>query len=123
MRIAGEVTRIPTFHAEVDGATLRLPRGTRLTHGLAAVQLPPGVAARDIRLAPALLADGLDLANGGAQYGDTVYVRNLTGLVLSVEELGTATVERPAADVPPPPIPPADPAEGAQKAARRAKAA
>jgi hypothetical protein len=114
MRIAGEVTRIPTYHAEIDGDTIRLPRGTRLTHGLAAVQLPPGVTARDIRIAPALLADGLDLANAGAQYGDTVYVRNLTGLVLAVDDLGTATVERKAAGQPD--------AEGA-KTARRVKAA
>lgn len=92
MRFEGETVRIPSHYAVVDGASLCLAPGTRLTHGLHAIRLPPDVAVTDLRIDPELLAQGLDLANAGRQYGEVIYLRNLTGLILSVGVIGTAVV-------------------------------
>jgi hypothetical protein len=85
-----------------DG-TVRCPRGTRWTNGLIALRLPEGVELEALAIEPELLAQGLDLANAGQQYGDTVYLRSLTGFVLAPEVLGQYTLKssQPQADAAP----------------------
>jgi hypothetical protein len=74
---------------------VRCPQHTRWTSGLIALRLPEGVELEALAIEPELLAQGLDLANAGQQYGDTVYLRSLTGFVLAPEVLGQYTLKSP----------------------------
>ena len=84
--------QVTWVNVDPDG-TLRCPPRTRWTPGLIALRFPAGLEVERIVLDPELLAGGLDIAGQGHQYGDTIYLRSLSGYVLSPEVVGTCVVK------------------------------
>lgn len=114
MRYEGQTfaSQVPQVWAQVDAdGTIRCPQHTTIMSGLTALRLPAGVQVTRLRLDPELLAQGLDLANNGEQYGDTVYLRSHTGYVIRPEVLGVAAIA------------PSESVDSARPESRRRKAA